>query len=291
MSKTSRAGAASPRQYKLLSHEEELALATAWLERRDAKARDKIILLYRPLATSIATRLARQCGMQSEDLVQEALLALAESLDKFVPSMGNRFGTFARWHIGGQVRRYVMDNFGPCRIGTNFSDKKVFSRFRRLRSEIEARTGRPLDDDGRQEIAEEIGVSYAVVQRMEPRIMRADVSLDAPLATGGDDDQSTTRLDLLVDDAPSPEMDTMTRLDHSRVMGLVSELIQELPEREQTILHHRLFADDRIQLSELGERLGVTKERVRQLERKALRQLQRSLEDLGFHARDLIHAA
>lgn len=275
---------------EILDRDVELGLATAWLDNNDYRARDRLVLAYRPLAVNLATAVARQSGMVVEDLVQEAFLALAESTDKFDPSLGNRFGTFARWHIMGQLRRHVMDFFGPCRIGTNLSDKKVFMQFRRLRAEIEAREQRPLDERGRNEIAERIGVPRQVVDRMEPRLTHHDVSLDEPLP-GEDGDTGMTRSNLLVDDGPSPETGAISRHDGSRTKAILKDLIDELPERERAIVMARLMNEDRVQLAELGERHGITKERVRQLERKALRQLRRGLEEMGFKAEDLILSA
>jgi RNA polymerase sigma-32 factor len=181
-----------------------------------------------------------------------------------------------------------MDFFGPCRIGTNLNDKKVFTQFRRLRAMIEARTGEPLDDAGREEIAETIGVSVEIVKRMEPRILRSDVSLDAPISSEGEEGESGSRMEMLIDEGPDPEELTMSRMDRKKVGGILAELIQELPDRERSIIHHRLLSGERMQLHELGEILGVTKERVRQIERKALKQLRQSLEERGFSAGDFI---
>lgn len=273
---------ATRRRTKILERDNETELARAWLEEGDIAARDKLILAYRPLAVAIANRMARQSGVSLDDLVQEAFIALTESVDKFDPSLGNRFGTFARWHIRGQVKRYVMDFCGPCRIGTNLADKKVFMSFRRHRAEIEMRTGRPLDDEGRAEIARRIGVNVDVVRRMEPRLVRADVSLDRLSS----EDEEDTRHETLADERPDPETLAIGAVDGARVGGLLRQCIAELPEREQMILKARLMSDDRVQLADLGEMFNITKERVRQIERKALKQIRRRLERAGITAAD-----
>lgn len=270
------------RRSEILERDVEMQLAEAWLERQDKKARDRLILAYRPLALTLATTIAKQSGMNVEDLAQEAFLALTSSIDKFDPSMGNRFGTFARWHIVGELNRHVMDFFGPCRVGTNLSDKKVFMQFRKRRAEIEARTQRPLDDEGREEIAMKIGVPVEVIRRMEPRLSSHDASLDEPIGGDGDGEGSMTRGQLLVDNAPSPEEQAIREMDGGRINSVLKELLSELPEREQAILRARLMGDSRIQLADLGDGLGVTKERVRQLERKALKSLRGALEEMGY---------
>lgn len=271
---------------EILERDVETALAQDWKQNKTESSRERLILAYRPLAIGLAENMARHSGMTVEDLVQEAFLALAECFDKFDPSLGNRFGTFARWHIKGQLKRHVMDFFGPCRIGTNLADKKVFMKFRRLRALREAATQRPLGPQDYEAIAKEIGVPTEVVARMAPRLSSHDVSLDETIDEG--DGTPTTRGAMLVDGGPTPEQAVMDNHDQSQMRQILSELIANLPERERQILSARLFADQRAQLADLGQELGITKERVRQLERKALKQLKRDLHSRGITREDVL---
>lgn len=272
------------RRSEILDRETELALARAWLEKRDAKARDRLLLAYRPLGLTMAQEVARTTGGNIEDLAQEAFVALAESLDKFDPTRGFGFGTFARWHVMGQLRRHIMDLQGPVRIGTNLSDKRVFLQFRRMRAAWEARNQRPLDHEGRIELAKEMNVPLETLLRMEPRLQGADVSLDEPLST--DDEPGATRGSLLVDSSPSPEALAIGQIDGSRMREILANMIAQLPERDREILTARLLSERKTEFHELGLKLGVTKERVRQIEQKALRTLRANLEarGLGKHA-------
>lgn len=273
---------------EILEKHVEFQLAKEWIENKNEKARNRLILAYRPLALSQAKQLARQSSMSVEDLAQEAFLALAESTDKFDPSLGNRFGTFARWHILGQLRRHIMDFHGPCRVGTNLSDKKVFTQFRKVRAEIENRDKKTLDDAGRDEIARRIGVPRNIIDRMEPRIIAGDSSLDAPISNG--EEGTVTRGDILIDDSPNPEEQVLKQKDYQKITGIVQELLADLPDRERKIIESRLIDDDRIQLSDLGEEFGISKERVRQLERTAIRKLRAGLEEMGYNQDSLAFA-
>lgn len=272
---------------EILERDVELALARDWLENKNQRARERMLLAYRPLALTIAGVIARQSGMDIEDLAQEAFLALAECTNKFDPDRGTRFGTFARWHIKGALRRYVMDFIGCCRIGTNLSDKRVFSQFRKLRAEIEARTQRPLDDAGRDLIAKKLGVTREIIDRMEPRLTQSDVSMDEPV---GDEDGGTTFGSMLVDPNPTPEQATIRRYDRTKIFGVVQALIAELPEREQKILRVRLLNEAQDEDADVAEELGVSRERVRQLERKAFKHLRRELVRMGYAVSDFIGA-
>ena len=276
------------RRSEILDRETELALARAWLEKGDVKARERILLAYRPLGLTMAQEVARTMGGNIEDLAQEAFVALAESLDKFDPARGFGFGTFARWHVMGQLRRHVMDLQGPVRIGTNLSDKRVFLQFRRLRAAWEARNQRALDHEGRIELAKEMNVPLETLQRMEPRLLGADVSLDEPLLT--DDEDGATRGSLLADGSPSPETLAIGQIDGRRVREILAEAIAQLPERDREILTARLLNEQKMDLHDLGARLGVTKERVRQIEQKALRALKANLEARGLGKQVLLAA-
>jgi RNA polymerase sigma-32 factor len=276
------------RRSEILDRETELALAQAWIERRDAKARERLLLAYRPLGLTMAQEVARTTGGNIEDLAQEAFVALAESLDKFDPSRGFGFGTFARWHVMGQLRRHIMDLQGPVRIGTNLPDKRVFLQFRRLRAAWEARHQRPLDDEGRAQLAREMNVSLETLLRMEPRMQGADVSLDEPLSPDGED--GATRGSLLVDGGPSPETLAINQVDGARLRKILAEMIAQLPDRDRDILTARLLSEQKTEFQDLGQRLGVTKERVRQIEQKALRTLRANLEARGLGKQALLAA-
>lgn len=270
----------------ILDFETEMGLARRWQEQRDVAARDRLIQCYAPLASSLAIKVARQSGLHLfHDLEQEAKMAMVEIVDRFDPERGYRFATFARWHILSHLRRYVMDQVGPCRVGTNAFDKKVFTNFRKLRAKIEARTGRRLDHAGRMEIAEALDVDLHVVERMEPRIVRTDMSVDAVVR---DDDDENSYGPQLADTAPSPEALIAARSDRSRVREALVEAIAELEPREMRVIHARFMLQKRISLQELGDEFGVSRKTVQTIESRAFTRLQERLQAAGITAEDAL---
>ncbi len=162
-------------------------------------------------------------------------------------------------------------------------------QFRRFRAEWEATQQRALDDQGRREIAARIGVPLETVQRMEPRLGASDVSLDEPLS-GDEGEGAATRGSLLVDRGPTPELGTINSVDGARMRKLLVALIEKLPERERSVLSGRLLSERKTEFQELGAQMGVTKERVRQIEQKALKMIREQLEAQGLNRHDLIAA-
>jgi RNA polymerase sigma-32 factor len=278
---------ARKRRSEILSVELENELVSKWFDHGDEKARERLILAYRPLALTAAIEAARQCGMETDDFAQEAYAALVDSLQRFDPTRGFRFGTFARWDVRGALSRHAMDFAGPCRLGTNLADKKLFMQFRKMRNAIEARTQRPLDDAGREEIAKACGVEISAVHRMEPRLSPKDWSIDAPISDA-DDGISGTRGERLVYDAPSPEQQVAAKRDAATLAKVLADVMGALSERERIILQARLAGDADADLSEIGARLGVSKERVRQIERRAIERLRDEMTKRGLRKEDFL---
>lgn len=273
---------------EILSKKTEQELVRLWVDERDAAARNRLILAYRPQAIRMARQYALRSGMPLDDLIQEAELGVMEAVDNFDPSRNTRVSTLALWHIRGRLQRHTLNYAGPCRVGTNFQDKRVFSRFRPLRAAWEARNQRPLDDKGRDEIAAQMGVKREVLNRMEPRIVGGDLSIDAPIRQAdGESSGETIGSSLLVADE-SPESGIIGRHDRKKAVEVLFEHLGDLPERDQLIVKRRLLRDEPGVLAELGDELGISKERVRQIERGAINMLRKILEARGYTAQNLL---
>lgn len=276
----------------------ERQLIVRWKEQGCRQSRDRILACHEPMLRARANRAAALSGGKFglDDLLQEARLAAVEAIETYDPNHSSqaRFSTHLEYRIHGAIGRYQMDNHGQMRVGTNFSDKKVFWRYRKERAEIEGRTGRPLDDAGRATIAKRIGVPLSVVKRMEPRVLNQDISFDngyyEPGGFRGDGDTSDA-MDNFRDVrkrlvSPPLDEDVIRAADTARYMEALTSFLDDLGEREQTILKGRFFSETRVQLDELGEQLGRTKERARQLERSALRALRQKLEERSLVRED-----
>jgi len=206
--------------------------------------------------------------------MSQGAVGLMQAAARFEPEREVRFSTYASWWIRSAMQDYVLRNWSIVRTGSTSSQKSLFFNLRRLRARIEARTGRPLDDRGRSRIAAELKVAPRDVETMEGRLTGADRSLDAPVGEDGDE----SWVQFLADGRASPEDNAMERIDGGLRARRVREALDELPEREAMIVRERLLEDETRTLESLGQELGVSKERVRQLEARALAKLRRSLE-------------
>src|ERR671918_1250560 len=255
----------------LLSRERELWLARLWREEGDEAALHELVLAYMRLVISTATRF-RNYGLPMSDLVQEGAAGLMQAAARFEPEREVRFSTYAAWWIRSAMQDYILRNWSVVRTGTTAAQKALFFNLRRLRAKIEDGGG-ALDDRGRALIAEELSVSLSDVEAMEIRLSASDQSLNAPIGTEGEDQWQ----DFLADQRPTPEESvTLARDGRTRSLWL-AQALDELSAREQTIIKERRLRDDARTLEELGHKLGISKERVRQIEHRALEKLKSSL--------------
>lgn len=270
---------------EILDRQTEMELLRRWHVNEDLAARQRLVLAYRPQAKNMASRHAKSTGLPVADLCQEAMSALMEAIDNYdIKQHSTRVSTLALWHIRGRLQRFTLDYSGPCRVGTNFHDKRVFSRYRGLRAKWEAEHQRSLDETGRNEIAAALGVKREVLNRMEPRIVGGDVALDAQVFAS-DDDRNNGETTLVCEE--NPEARIIEDHDYRRAVQALQSHVNELPERERSIVQRRLFSNDPAQLGDIGEELGLSKERVRQIERSAIMKLRTAIEKMGFSRSNL----
>jgi RNA polymerase sigma-32 factor len=264
---------------ELLDAETELKLAYAWRDHRDEKALHRLITAYMRLAISMAAKFKRY-GAPMNDLIQEAGLGLMKAADKFDPDRGVRFSTYAVWWIKASIQDYVMRNWSMVRTGSTSSQKSLFFNMRRVQARLEreaAARGEHLDSHQlRQLIATEVGVPLHDVEMMEGRLSGSDFSLNATQST---EDEGREWIDALEDDAPQ----AAERVEHRQATSTrcatgSSPRCSALNERERFIVRERKLRDEPRTLESLGEELGLSKERVRQLEAAAFAKMRRSLE-------------
>ena len=257
---------------EVLDAETETALAIAWRDLRDEAALHRLIGAYKRLAVSFAGKF-RRYDVPYDDLIQQGNLGLMRAAEKFDPENGARFSTYAIWWIRASMQDYVMRNWSLVRTGTNATQKKLFFHLRRVlqRHEGDASRDEPLST----RVARELQVPEDQVEVMMGRMSGADLSLDAP--QGADDEGGRTWVDALVDDAPLTEASVLGRLEHDRRRRALYTAVSALPERERRIVALRHLAEEPVTLSDLGVSMGISKERVRQLEERALARLKDSL--------------
>lgn len=256
----------------LLSRDREFELATAWRDQGDVAALHELVRAYTRLVIAAAARF-RHYGLPIGDLVQEGTIGLMQATARFDPERDVRFSTYAAWWIRSAMQDYVLRNWSIVRTGTTAAQKSLFFNLRRLRARIEDSSGDAFGDAGRRQIAAVLKVDLAEVEAMEQRLSAADQSLNAPLSEGGEENWQ----DFLADSRPSPEEAVMSVRDDRRRSAWLAEALDELSPRERRIIHERRLREDGTTLEELGRELGVSKERVRQLESRALLKLRASM--------------
>jgi len=257
----------------MLTRERELELATAWKNNADEKALHELIRAYGRLAVAMAAKF-RHYGLPLGDLIQEGNIGLMQAAARFEPDREVRFSTYATWWIRSAMQDYILRNWSIVRTGTTAAQKSLFFNLRRLRARIANATGeQQLNADSRAEIARELNVPVADVVAMEQRMSGGDQSLNAPLSADGEDDWQ----EFLADDRPNPEEVVIGMKDAATRSAWLNQALGQLDERERTIIRERKLRDDEVTLEELGSTLGVSKERVRQLEARALGKLKIAL--------------
>ena len=263
---------------ELLDAETELALAYAWRDQRDEQALHRLITAYMRLAISMASKFKRY-GAPMNDLIQEASVGLMKAADKFDPDRGVRFSTYAVWWIKASIQDYVMRNWSMVRTGSTSSQKSLFFNMRRVQARLEreaAAEGRELDrHEMRELIAIEVGVPLHDVEMMEGRLSGSDFSLNA---TQSVDDEGREWIDALEDDGEQAAEKVENSHDNATLRQWLLTALSGLNDREQFIVRERKLRDEPRTLESLGSELGLSKERVRQLEAAAFGKMRKSLE-------------
>lgn len=263
---------------ELLDAETELRLAYAWRDQRDEQALHRLVTAYMRLAISMAAKFKRY-GAPMNDLIQEAGLGLMKAADKFDPDRGVRFSTYAVWWIKASIQDYVMRNWSMVRTGSTSSQKSLFFNMRRVQARLEreaAAEGQKLDGHQlRQMIATEVGVPLHDVEMMEGRLSGSDYSLNA---TQSVEDEGREWIDTLEDGSEQAEERVAHAHDTDALREWLLVALNGLNDRERFIVTERKLRDAPRTLESLGGELGLSKERVRQLEAAAFQKMRKSLE-------------
>lgn len=256
----------------MLEADHELDLARRWRDKNDERALHELTTAYMRLVISMASKF-RHYGLPLSDLVSEGNVGLMQAAARFEPAREVRFSTYAAWWIRSSIQDYVLRNWSIVRTGTTAAQKSLFFNLRRLRAKIDDTGDGVMTAENKQWVSEHLGVPIRDVESMASRLSASDRSLNAPLATDGDAQWQ----DLLPDESATPEEMVEESRDAERRKEWIAEALKTLNERETLIIMERRLTDDTVTLEVLGKRLGISKERVRQIEHQALGKLRKAL--------------
>jgi RNA polymerase sigma-32 factor len=247
------------RKYPPISREEEHELAVKWVEEGDVEAARRLVLANLRLVVKIAMDY-RRAWVNVLDLIQDGNVGLMEAVQRYDPYQGVKLSSYAAYWIRAYILKYILDNFRIVRLGTTRAQRKLFFRLNKEKRALE-RQGFEVEP---RLLAERLEVSEADVVDMDQRLSRSDLSVNAPARR--DESDGAEFGDFLSGKGPDAEQ-TVADSELRRVfMDRVQQFAETLEERDRKLLDERVLAEDPKTLAQLGEELGVSRERIRQLE-------------------------
>jgi RNA polymerase sigma-32 factor len=256
-------------RFDILSRDEEYELAVRYRRRGDLEAAHQLICANLRFVVKIAFEY-RSYGMKLLDMIQEGNIGLMIAVKKFDPYRGIRLISYAVWWIRAYIQNFIIRNWSLVKIGTTQAQKKLFFKLNQTRAAIRRLTGG--EETG--EIARELAVRNGEVEEMSIRMAARDASLDVELTEGDD----FTLMDVIADDRNNPE-EALLSVEHEQGLSTrVRQAMFSLNAREQRIIRERILCELPRTLQELADDLGISRERVRQLEKNALDKMKGILE-------------
>jgi RNA polymerase sigma-32 factor len=257
------------RKYPLLSKEKEQELTKKYYDTKDPMIAQILVTSNLRFVVKIAAEYSK-FGARLIDLIQEGNMGLMHGVREFNPYKGVRLITYAVWWIRGYIQEYLMKQYSLVKIGTTQNQKKLFYQLQRQKAELDA-MGKTPDI---KTLSEKLGIPEDEVAIMANRMSGRDVSLDRPL----DEDSDTRAMDLQKGDSMSPDDELARREELYFLSATIESLKPHLSEREKIILDERILADEPLTLQEIGEKYGITREAVRQMEARLMKKIKETFE-------------
>ncbi len=255
-------------RFPMLSADEEYNLAKRFSEDGDVEAAHKLVTSHLRLVAKIAMGF-RGYGLPIADVVAEGNIGLMQAVKKFDPEKGFRLSTYAMWWIKASIQEYVLKSWSLVKVGVGATQKRLFFNLKRLKSRLDAVDGNQLTPDQISDIAEELGVKENDVVAMDQRMTAHDRYLDSPVG----DEAGSNWIDLMEGDDEGGETLLIESQEKSRNHMLLEAGMEALNEREQDIIRARRLSDDVMTLEDLSQKHGVSRERIRQIEVRAMEKL------------------
>lgn len=269
-------------QFPKLDREQEAELFRFWQMSGDTRAKENLVRAHLRYVVAIAVKY-RRYGLPLSELIAEGNFGIVHALSKFEPARGFRFVTYAAYWIRAYILNYIIHSWSMVGVGSGALRSKMFFKLRRERVRITNLVGEGEQAD--ELLAERFNVSREQIQGMVRRLEARDVSLDAKVF----DDAVTTVVETLASSGDDQEALLTSNQSSELAHEVVHSAIKALDPRERYIVEHRLMADadDELSLAEIGRRLGVSRERARQIETRAKRKLKERITELSVSSGEL----
>ena len=263
------------KRFPILTAEEEYMLAKRYKEHGDAEAAHKLVTSHLRLVAKIAMGY-RGYGLPVTDLISEGNVGIMQAVKKFDPEKGFRLATYAMWWIRAQIQEYVLHSWSLVKIGTTAAQKKLFFNLRKLKNQLGSIDDGSLSPENVREIANRLNVKEAEVKDMEGRLFSGDQSLNVQIGH----EANTEWQDMIVDDSETQDKVFEKKDEYLHRKKLFNEALKILNPREKEIIKLRRLRDKPKKLEELSQQFNISRERVRQIEEKAIEKLQKEISNI-----------
>ena len=261
---------------KILEKKEEFFHIEEWRINRNSNSLKIILNAYLRLAVSYAKKYSSY-GLPLDDLIHEGVLGIMHALEKFDISKDFRLSTYASWWIRASIQDYILKNWSVVKTGSTASQKALFFNLRKIKKQISDVSSDYMGQKEIDQVSEMLNVKNLEVQNMESRLSGGDVFLNQKI----DSESENDLMSLLQDERSNPE-EVLEDINDSKLKKeFINKAIFTLNERERTIIKLRKLKEKSITLDELGNMLKISKERVRQIETKALEKLKIAILDIS----------
>tara|TARA_Y100000588_G_scaffold390330_1_gene495453 strand:+ start:278 stop:1180 length:903 start_codon:yes stop_codon:yes gene_type:complete len=265
------------KKFPMLSAEEEYTLATRLNVHGDTEAAHQLVTSHLRLVAKLAMGY-KGYGLPITDIISEGNVGLMQAVQKFDPEKGFRLATYALWWVKAAMQEYILRSWSLVKIGTTAVQKKLFFNLRKAKNQIQAYEDGDLNPENLEKISKQLNVPEKEVVNMNRRMAGSDPSLNAKVAS--DDGSLTEWQDWLVEESPNQEEEFAEQEEDGIRKELISESLKVLNERELDIIQTRRLEDTPTTLEELSEKYDISRERVRQIEVRALEKIKEEIENL-----------
>ena len=258
------------KKFPMLSLEEEYSLAKAWVEEGCRTSAHKLVTSHLRLAAKIAMGY-RGYGLPISEVVSEANVGLMQAVKRFDPEKGFRLATYAIWWIKANIQEYILKSWSLVKMGTTSAQKKLFFNLKKLKNKIGAFEDGDLLPENVEEIARQLNVCEDDVVAMNRRMIGGDVSLNATIKSDGETEEEWQSL---LADQSEDHVEKFLHSDEIRDRrSILLKSLTILNKREKSIILDRRLKEPPLTLEQLSEKHGISRERVRQIENKAIDRL------------------